>query len=376
MFVVLACLSPVCNRKIERHMTRCPRPFRLVLGCLFVAIPLLAQTAAPAAALPTIPPGANLSDPQALLPLALSANSLDAANLAPWHLTASFESFDEKGHPAGKGTFEEWRLTADTWKRTYKSDNFTQTQYETPNGLSYETSAGAAPWPLSLIATELIHPMPQLETDDPTPELRLIHEKQVDLNCLLFAAPLKKAAWPFGVVPTYCFKQGGTMLRLEVFDGSIESVRNEIAAFRGTYVAKEIALSDDGKPLLHIHLLTLSTMTTSEVAAITLAASATDARRPKQVSVAAGVIQGNKLRGPSPQYPVTARENHVQGTVVLGAVIGTDGRIHKLRVESSPDDRLSVASVAAVERWVYKPYTLAGEPVRVMTHINVVFRTP
>jgi protein TonB len=59
---------------------------------------------------------------------------------------------------------------------------------------------------------------------------------------------------------------------------------------------------------------------------------------------------------------------------VLGAVIGRDGRIHHLRVISSPDMDLSLASFYCVQQWVYKPYVLQGQPVEVNTQINVIFQ--
>ena len=91
------------------------------------------------------------------------------------------------------------------------------------------------------------------------------------------------------------------------------------------------------------------------------------------VEITSGTAAGIALTQQQPIYPLSAKQSHTSGTVVLHARIGTDGRIHALKVVSSPDPDLAIASIAAVRRWTYKPYTLNGVPVEVETHINVNF---
>jgi protein TonB len=74
-----------------------------------------------------------------------------------------------------------------------------------------------------------------------------------------------------------------------------------------------------------------------------------------------------------PIYPDDAKQNHVQGTVVLNAVITKDGRISALHPMSGPKE-LTAAAVEAVQQWRYKPYMLQGEPVEVQTQITVNFQ--
>jgi TonB family protein len=342
--------------------------------CLFLYGPIaVAQTASVEPAIP--PPGTNLSDPQTLLPLAVSANSLDDPKLTPWHLKASFESFDDKGQPADKGTFEEWRLGPGKSKRIYTSAHYNQAEYENPTGIFYESNVGAPPWPLSLIGKEFVHPMPDSsDTRGSTPELRPFNAtKSIKLSCLMLSQPLKKIQWPLGLFPTYCFNAGSTMLRFELFYGGIEAIRNEMATFRGAYVAKDISLSDSGNRLLHMQLVSLSSMTESEGAAIDALPGFVKIAPPKQLDVSTGVMTGRKIGGRNPTYPERARANRVQGRVVMDAMIGTDGRIHQLRVVTSPDELLSISAVSAVGTWVYSPYIFQGNPVSIKTQINVVY---
>ncbi len=113
-------------------------------------------------------------------------------------------------------------------------------------------------------------------------------------------------------------------------------------------------------------------MTAAESASLTPPASAARADK-ANVQVAPGVIAGHRLRGTEPMYPSGAKALGVKGTVVLKALIGTDGRIQQVRVVSSPHSLLTIAAIEAVGRWVYQPYLLSGLPVNVLTTVNVVF---
>lgn len=75
----------------------------------------------------------------------------------------------------------------------------------------------------------------------------------------------------------------------------------------------------------------------------------------------------------APVYPDTARQRMIQGTVVLKAVIGKDGRVNDLKAVSGPKE-LYDSAIGAVQQWRYKPYTLDGQPVEVETTINVNYK--
>jgi periplasmic protein TonB len=93
---------------------------------------------------------------------------------------------------------------------------------------------------------------------------------------------------------------------------------------------------------------------------------------PQKLRISSGVADGNKLSGNDPVYPQMARIAHVQGDVVLQAVISKQGTIENLRAISG-HPILIQAAVDAVSRWRYKPWVLNGEPVEVETTITVKF---
>jgi protein TonB len=90
------------------------------------------------------------------------------------------------------------------------------------------------------------------------------------------------------------------------------------------------------------------------------------------VQVGGDVQAGKLLFGPKPAYPTLARTTRTQGTVRIQAVIGRDGAIKNLQVLGGPPLLVTVA-MDTVKQWRYKPTLLNGEPVEVITVIDVNF---
>jgi protein TonB len=90
----------------------------------------------------------------------------------------------------------------------------------------------------------------------------------------------------------------------------------------------------------------------------------------QRVRVGGNVISASLVKKVTPLYPPVAKQARIQGTVRFNALIGMDGSImslqlvsgHPLLVESARD---------AVAQWQYKPVLLDGNPVEVITQIDV-----
>jgi len=74
----------------------------------------------------------------------------------------------------------------------------------------------------------------------------------------------------------------------------------------------------------------------------------------------------------APDYPDEARENRIEGTVIVQALVGRDGRVKETRVRESVP-ALDAAAVAAISRWTFKPAKTRGEPVAVWVAVPVKF---
>lgn len=86
--------------------------------------------------------------------------------------------------------------------------------------------------------------------------------------------------------------------------------------------------------------------------------------------ISGGVMAGQLVSKVTPVYPQEAKEQGIQGAVVLHAIIDRDGTVKELVAISGPPE-LQKSAIEAVEQWVYKPYLLNGEPQEVDTTITV-----
>jgi TonB family protein len=78
---------------------------------------------------------------------------------------------------------------------------------------------------------------------------------------------------------------------------------------------------------------------------------------------------------PDPAYTKVARDNRLEGTVVLQAVIRPNGDITDVQVIKSPDPELTQMAIDGVGKWHMNPARLAdGEPVAVLVPFEITFR--
>lgn len=96
---------------------------------------------------------------------------------------------------------------------------------------------------------------------------------------------------------------------------------------------------------------------------------------PHRIRVGGNVQASRLVSRVQPIYPAAAERAGIQGTVLLHAIIGTDGHLLSLGVaNTSANAELANAAMDAVRQWAYEPTLLNGMPVEVVTTIAVVFR--
>jgi protein TonB len=87
-----------------------------------------------------------------------------------------------------------------------------------------------------------------------------------------------------------------------------------------------------------------------------------------------GVSAPRALSTPDPEFSEEARKNKWQGTVILYAIVGIDGRAHNVRVVRSLGMGLDEKAIEAVARdWRFDPGRKDGRPVPVEINIEVNF---
>ena len=108
------------------------------------------------------------------------------------------------------------------------------------------------------------------------------------------------------------------------------------------------------------------------------AKEAADAAARAQAAKAA-VRVGGKVRSPiktkdvTPEYPAAAQSAKIEGSVIIEATIGADGKVMDAKVLRSVR-MLDQAALDAVKQWEYEPTRLNGKPVPVVMTVTVTFR--
>lgn len=78
---------------------------------------------------------------------------------------------------------------------------------------------------------------------------------------------------------------------------------------------------------------------------------------------------------PEPPYSPVARNLHIERTVTMMIIIGTDGRVTDVHLTSKPmDDGLDQNAQDTVRTWKFRPATLNGRPVMVRVLVQVTYR--
>lgn len=92
----------------------------------------------------------------------------------------------------------------------------------------------------------------------------------------------------------------------------------------------------------------------------------------KPILIGGSVQAARLVHRVQPVYPEIARNERLQGTVRLHAIIGKDGSVSNLVVLRGYCS-LAKASIKAVSQWRYSPTLLLGQPVEIDTTIDVIF---
>lgn len=85
-----------------------------------------------------------------------------------------------------------------------------------------------------------------------------------------------------------------------------------------------------------------------------------------------------RISFPPPEYPRMLQEAHIEGSVVLEAVIDTTGHAepNSIKVISSTNRAFEAPAKDALRRALFRPGRVRGQPVRVLVHLPIRFVIP
>ena len=91
--------------------------------------------------------------------------------------------------------------------------------------------------------------------------------------------------------------------------------------------------------------------------------------------VAADLAGPVPLRKVDPKYPPELRTSHVDGEVVLYAIIRKDGSVDSIQLVHSVDPHLDANAMEALAQWKFSPAEKHGEPVDLEAVVHIPFRS-
>jgi TonB family protein len=75
-----------------------------------------------------------------------------------------------------------------------------------------------------------------------------------------------------------------------------------------------------------------------------------------------------------PKYPPQMIKEHVEGQVILYAIIGKDGVVRNIQLVHSVEPELDKDAIEALAHWKFRPATREGEPVELEAVVYIPFR--
>lgn len=292
------------------------------------------------------------------------ANGIDMQNGTPWHLKATYTLYDDAGKATDTGTVEQWWASADQQRISVQGQTNNYDDYIRNNSVEETGTIAADNFRLESALSEISTPVLEWEIPYPIYREQDTALKTLQLRCLMLGSN-------HGFVHAGTCLAGDTpIVRINIEEHN-QVLFDQISSFHGRSVAHFVRVLNEHALTAELHVQTLEDWNPVDSSILTPAANAK--LHPKTVvTLSAGVAAGILAYKEPPRYPSAAKEARVQGTVVVHAVIGKDGRPKDLKIVSGPP-QLQDSSLEAIKQWRYRPYRLGGNPVEVETIVNVIY---
>jgi TonB family protein len=306
---------------------------------------------------------------------------LDPKSSDPFHLKAHIETFNENGKSAGDGTFEEYSDGAGRTRTLTTYRGLTESTWKTPT-LYTSGAALHEPFFMRRVVMGFLQSLPttaKFERSNVVETKRLLGT--LPAECLSTtskkARPVAQPAGTFSQSELesqrrYCISMDSKSLRLVESYPYLTLVYNRLTPFDSREVPRSLTLSL-GKQIRAKFEVDVLEPWKPEDAILVPAADAVTQGSDHDLEVHSEVGAGNFLSKTNPVYPARAKEQRIQGSVVLAAIISRLGTVEDLELLYSPDESLTYAAMDAVKRWQYRPFLLNGEPTEVDTTMTVNF---
>lgn|ERR1017187_73236 len=280
----------------------------------------------------------------ALLAKANAAN-LGSSGSPAFHLRLQLHAEHITARPID-GTYDEVWSAPDAWRRETAFPEFKQLETGDQDGRWVDRSLDFRPHPVYLVARLLDSLMaPVAPADEKVLKLHLEKKEGMKLQCAdLGTGPAHH---------TLCFDERGLLFSSEY--ASFQAEYHDYQKFGEAMFPRKLSVYQNRERVLEINVAELSTPSEKLTQFPRRAASAL------QLTPCERWEAGLPVKKVAPQYPEEARRNHLQGTVLLYALVSADGTVQKVRLLQGAGATLDQAAAEAVAHWVYAPTDCGGK---------------
>jgi protein TonB len=82
------------------------------------------------------------------------------------------------------------------------------------------------------------------------------------------------------------------------------------------------------------------------------------------------------LKKIDPKYPPTLINEHVEGEVILYAILRSDGSVDSIQLVRGLDEQLDANAMNALSQWKFRPASKQGSPVDLEAIVHIPFHAP
>ena len=283
------------------------------------------------------------------------AQNLRSANAKPFRIHMRVHAERIVARPSD-GTYDEVWLSSDKWRREIAFPGFDQVEVGDASSIWMSRNLEFRPRLASLLEHAILN-RPDIHPGETAVEIHDKKKNETNLRCVR----LQSQHWPSSEL---CFDSSGALSMEEM--GLQRFEYSDYSKFGGKIFPRSVHVYEKGKEVLAISVddpTLVSDPTPKLFERMTSATQFAPCER----------SQRELVKKTPPHYPQEARSNHIQGTVVLYALLSGEGRVQNTKVLESAGDSLDRAAIEAVKQWEYGPASCGKTPLPTETEIQVNF---
>ena len=318
------------------------------------------------------------SDAAAQIAAAQPYYDFTSASLEPWHLKATYQFYDSNGNPTEQGKWEYWWASPKVHRESWTRGGLSRNEWSTADGRLFRMDRGGSlRYFERRLESTLLSPLPASSVpgeDSLRLELKMVEAGGAQLARVSIQPQRLAGGHPAepNSAEEYFFDRPTHALRMK-YSNQLTTGYNQIARMQGRYLARQVEVLAGKQRIFSITVESVEWMDAAD-SALTPDPEATDVTaRTADQPEEAGPGAESPVKKTAPVYPLMAQASRTQGTVILAAVIGKDGKIHDMEVLAAPSPLLAGSAENAVKTWEYKPPVLNGVPVESEAVVDVTF---